>query len=162
MGGDIRRWILVDKYIDHPMVKKWDATKLDEVEDGTAKQIYASHLLEHLPHTQTEDILRLWHRKMTDKGLLTINVPNLVWAAGQLIRLANGQPLNGYYYEFEGEHGLLSVFYGSQSHEGEHHHAGFTNEYLRELLERVGFKDISIVETIDTHDMGVLLANARK
>jgi len=162
MGGDIRRWILVDKYVDHPMVKKWDATKLDEVKDGTAKQIYASHLLEHLPHIHIEDILRLWHKKMTSKGLLTINVPDLTWAAGQLIRYSNKQPLAGYYYEFEGEHGLLSIFYGSQSHEGEYHKAGFTKDYLEELLERVGFEDITIVETIDAHDMGVLIATARK
>jgi len=162
MGGDLKGWILVDKYVDHPMIKKWDATKLDEVEDETAKQIYASHLLEHISHTKTEDVLKLWYRKMTNNGLLTINVPDLVWAAAQLLRYANGQPLNGYYYEFEGEHGLQSVFYGSHSHEGEHHHAGFTSDSLRELLGKVGFKEISIVEEIDAHDMGVLIATARK
>ena len=162
MGGDLSGWILVDKYVQHEMIKNWDATKLDEVEDKTADHIYASHLLEHIPHTDTERVLQLWHQKLVPGGKLTINVPDLVWACSQLLRLEAGQPLVGYYYEFQGEHGLQSVFYGSQSHEGEHHHAGFTETSVLQTLTKVGFIDIEISAEIDAHDMGVLIATARK
>jgi hypothetical protein len=161
MGGDIRSWILVDKYVQHPMIKNWDATVLDEVEDGSAEHIYASHLLEHLPHTEIRDILALWKRKLTPDGRLTINVPDLVWGCSQVLRYASGQILSGYFYEFDGEHGLLSVLYGSEAHEGEYHKTGFVDRYLEELLEDVGFTDIKITAEEDAHSMGVLIATAR-
>ena len=162
MGPNLREWILVDKYVTHPMIKNWDATKLDEVEDESAEHIYASHLLEHLPYTEIKDILALWKRKLAPGGLLTINVPDLAWGCAQVLRYASGQMLSGYFYEFDGEHGLLSVLYGSEAHEGEFHKAGFVDRYLEELLVELGFEDIKITAEEDAHNMGVLIATARK
>lgn len=162
MGGDLRDWILVDKYVTHPMIKNWDATTLEEVEDESVSHIYASHLLEHISHTKTDEVLKLWQRKLIPGGKLTINVPDLVWACSKLLKLESGQMLDGYYYQFQGEHGLQSVFYGSQSHEGEHHHAGFTETSLFTTLDDLGFVNIAVTAEMDAHDMGVVIATARK
>ncbi len=161
--GDLKEWVLVDKYVKHPMIKNWDALVLDEVKDGTVNHIYASHLLEHLPQVEIEEVLAMWYRKLMSLGKVTINVPDLEWACAELLRYTNTQPLRGdYYYELEGEHGLMSIFYGAQSHEGEFHKAGFVEENLGTVLSKVGFKNIIIDHFVDAHDMGVLLAMGTK
>ena len=160
--GNPDDWTWVDYYIDHPKVKKWDASRLDEVEDGTIEKIYNSHLLEHLPQIHILQILQTWHRKLVAGGELIINVPDLLWACRQLTRLENGGILDGYFFDYDGEHGLMSIFYGAQSHEGEYHKAGFTKKLLNRLLVNAGFSDVDIIQTVDAHDMGVLIATCKK
>lgn len=160
--GNPDEWTWVDFYVDHPKVKKWDATKLDEVENNSVEAIYASHLLEHFPHTQIFHILSTWFRKLAPGGKIIINVPDLLWTARQLIKLEQGVALEGYYKTLEGVHGLLSIFYGSQSHEGEYHKAGFTANSLHEHLKNVGFSDINVWVQFDAHDMRVVIGEAIK
>ena len=159
--GDVSEWTLVDLYVKDPQIKNWDATKLDEVEDNSIEYIYASHLLEHIPHIQVKDVLKLWYSKLKEGGQLYINVPDLEWAADQLLLLRDNN-LNGYYHRFDTEHGLLSIFYGSQSHDGEYHKSGFTNKYLRELLKEIGFSEVRVKPDFDAHSMGVLIATGVK
>lgn len=130
--------------------------------DEIVEHIYASHLLEHFAHPDLQKILHVWWKKLKPGGKLTINVPDLAWAAKQLLRYDQGYLLDGYYNTMEGEHGLLSIFYGSQSHEGEYHKSGFTELFLKQLLEREGFKNITITKQFDAHDMGVLIAKGNK
>lgn len=158
--GNPDDWTWVDYYIDHPKVKKWDATLLTEVENGSCEAIYASHLLEHFPHVKMHEILSTWYRKLAPGGKLIVNVPDLLWTARQLVKYERGGMLDGYYNQFEGVHGLQSIFYGSQSHEGEYHKAGFTANSLHELLMNVGFEDIHTWTETDAHEMGVVLGEA--
>lgn len=159
---DLDDWVWVDKYIDHPRVKSWDATILEEVEDGSVEQIYASHLLEHIEHARVVDVLKLWYRKLALGGTITLNVPDLEWAAKQIVKYTQGAFLDGYYNQWEGEHGLMSIIYGSQSHEGEYHKSGFSSGYLWTLLLQAGFKNITTNSTFDAHDMGVVMAKGEK
>jgi hypothetical protein len=160
--GRPEEWTFVDLYVYEPHIKNWDAKTLDEVPDGSVSQIYSSHLLEHFSHREIEDILHVWKDKLEDGGKIILNVPDLAWAAHQVITYENGQPLDGYFHEFGGEHGLLSVVYGSHSHEGEHHEGGFVKTYLEELLSKVGFKDVSVEKIYEAHQMGCLIARAQK
>lgn len=160
--GDISEWTLVDKFVQDPKIQNWDATVLDEVEPNSCDTLYSSHLLEHFPHTQTLSILKVWKNKLKTGGELILNVPDLDWACLQILRYGSGQKLDGYYHQWQGEHGLLSVVFGSQSHEGEFHKAGFTKQSLTELLEDAGFVDISITKEFEAHDMGCLIARAKK
>lgn len=157
----LSEWTLVDYYVDDPDIKKWKAEDL-QVEDGSVDEIYNSHLLEHLSHVQVPTVLKHWYNKLKAGGKLTINVPNLVWAAKQLYHYSQGKLLDGYYNRFDGEHGLISIFYGSQSHEGEYHKSGYTHDYLVKLLLEAGFKDIEVRSEFDAHDMGVLIATCTK
>lgn len=160
--GDVSTWTLVDKFVSDPSIKNWDATTLEEVSDNSCEQIYASHLLEHIPHVDVPGILNIWYRKIKSGGKLTINVPDLSWAAMTLIEYDLGKELNGYYDRFEGEHGLQSIFYGSQSHKGEFHKSGYIRESVLDLLEKAGFSKISIEQVVDAHDMGVIIATGEK
>lgn len=159
---DLDSWTWVDLYVDHPQVKKWDATKLSEVMDNSVEKIYASHLLEHFPHVQVPQILKTWYSKLKTDGRIYINVPDLAWASHQLYKLSQGALLDGYYNQFGGEHGLQEIFYGSEAHEGEYHKSGYISSYLNQLLTEAGFKDIKILELEDAHDMGVLFAEGVK
>lgn len=159
---DFANWQLVDFYVNHPEVFKMDAKTLDKVPDDYLEHIYASHLLEHIPHTELYDVLTVWRKKLGTGGMLTINVPDLTWVARQILKFENGQILTGVYCDFEGDRGLQSILYGTHAHEGERHQAGFTRRSLYEWLEGMGFKNIKIEEWEDAHDMGVLLATCKK
>jgi len=159
--GNPDEWEWVDLYVEHLKIKKWDATALP-VEDNSVKKIYASHLLEHISHTIAPTVIRHWYNKLEGGGEVIINVPDLVWAARALISYTQGKSLSPYYNQFVGEHGLLNIFYGSQSHEGEYHKSGYTEDYLYMLLHNLGFREINIESTFDAHDMGVLIARGYK
>ena len=160
--SDYENWQLVDLYIDHPEVLKMDATKLEGVEDNFLEHIYASHLLEHISHRDLVPVLELWYKKLKPGGLLTINVPDLEWAAKQILKFESGQLLTGVYTDFEGNNGLQSIIYGTHAHEGEHHQAGFTRTSLIELLDGVGFKNIKVERVVEAHDMGCLISRCHK
>lgn len=160
--GIPEEWTFVDLYVKEPHIKNWDATKLDEIKDSSVEKIYSSHLLEHFSHIQVESILKIWYSKLEEDGAMIVNVPDLAWGASQILNYENGKPLDGYFYDFAGEHGLLSVIYGSHSTEGEHHQGGFVKSYLEELLQRVGFKEVSVERIYDAHDMGCLIARGKK
>lgn len=159
--GDPDSWEWVDLYVKHPRIKNWKAEELP-LDDNSVDEIYNSHLLEHLSHVQVPTILKHWYNKLKAGGKLTINCPDLVWAAKQLYHYSQGKLLDGYYNRFDGEHGLISIFYGSQSHEGEYHKSGYTHDYLVKLLLEAGFKDIEVRSEFDAHDMGVLIATCTK
>lgn len=152
--SDLDSFIWVDKYIDHPQVKKWDALDL-QVDDNSSEIIYASHLLEHIEHDKIPYLLSHWKSKLKNGGQIVINVPDLEWCAKQLIKYEQGYLLDGYYNTFAGEHGLLSILYGSQTHDGEYHKGGFTKSYLESL-------SFTVEKQFDAHDMGVLIARAVK
>jgi predicted SAM-dependent methyltransferase len=154
MFPDLDKFVWVDKYMDHPRIIKWDAEHL-EVADNSVEVIYASHLLEHIEHDRILALLDHWKQKLQAGGEIVVNVPDLCWAAKQIIKYENGYLLDGYYNTFSGEHGVLSILYGSQTHEGEYHKGGFTKRYLEDL----GFK---VEEDFDAHDMMVLIGRFTK
>jgi len=160
--SDYANWQLVDFYINHPDVLKMDAKTLDLVPDGYLEHIYASHLLEHIPHNELYDVFTVWKDKLMPGGTLTINVPDLAWTARQIIKFENGQILTGVYSDFEGDRGLQSIVYGTHAHAGEHHQSGFTRRSLYEWLDGMGFKKIKIEEIVEAHDMGCLIAQCIK
>ena len=155
-------WVYVDKYVKDKDIRMWDATQLNEVKDGSIEVIYASHLLEHFPHTRVPRILKLWKEKLIHNGTLILNVPDMLWVAERTIKYALGHELEGYYNQWEGEHGLQSVLYGSQSHKGEHHKSGYLKETLEKLLKDTEFREIEVYGTEDAHDMGVLISRCKK
>src|SRR5258708_29245418 len=88
---NIDEWILVDKFIKEPGIENWDATDLDKIGDLTMEVIYASHLLEHIPHPLVPAALYHWFRKLKIGGELILNVPDMKWLARQISK-----------YEFSG------------------------------------------------------------
>lgn len=159
---DFENWQLIDLYVKHPDIINMDATDL-QYEDNFLEHIYASHLLEHLPHRNTEKILTHWYNKLKQGGRLTLNVPDMEWTAREIIKFSNYEPLTSNVYTiFEGNNGLQSILYGTQSHDGEYHKAAFTERSIKELLEKTKFKNVVVDRFYDGHDMGIIFVNAIK
>ena len=161
--GDVNEWTFVDKYVTFPGYKQWDAMKLDEVPNGSVEKIYNSHLLEHLPHPQVPTVLKVWYDKLQSGGELIINVPDLEWLCEQLLNYIHGGVIESrHYVQFSGDNGLVSCFYGTQSHEGEYHKSGYYKAQIEELLKEAGFVNISVVKKHEAHDMGCLIVHCNK
>ena len=152
-------WTLIDLYVDHPSVVKMDARKLEYPDKSVAK-IYTSHLLEHFGLWEIEPILKEWNRVLVQGGQLILNVPDMEWAAYELISLQAGNPPKSPVFNTEKK--IMEIFYGNQDHEGEFHKSGYTVNSLTQYLESCGFGDIKIKQIYEAHEMGCLISTAIK
>ena len=94
-----------------------------------------AHVLEHIPWTQTEGVLRTIHGWMAPGGQLQITVPDM----GQIM-------LNP-------PRDWVRYVYGSQHRPGEAHLAGFTIDSLRHHLGNAGFTSTELFARYSTHQM---------
>mgnify|MGYP001590904132 CR=1 FL=1 len=163
MKGEGDGWVFVDKYLIRPGWVKMDAAKLT-YGDNSVDMIYASHLLEHIPHRQTLSTLQNWYRVLKVNGKVIINVPNFEWACDYFLEKQKNPDYwdvrdKKYYFTKDK---LLEIFYGGQDSEGEYHHNGFTIDKLEYNLCKAGFVNISIQKIWDAHDMECIFAEAYK
>jgi predicted SAM-dependent methyltransferase len=171
--GPFEEWLFVDKHVPSSAstaIRNWDARAIPLV-PGTVDTIYSSHLLEHLPARAVAPALAHWRALLKPGGVLHLNVPDLEWACERFLRLLlhergrASQPDAPLYFnsaiDYAGDRSMLAVFYGTQSHEGEHHHTGFTRESLRQLLHASRFHVDRVEQVVEAHDMGCLIAIAK-
>lgn len=153
-------WVISDKYTTGTNVKNIDATDLSEFADNSISKIYHSHLWEHLSYKESEVALKEWFRVLKSGGTLTVNVPDMEWAARELVRLVDMQMPKSPVFDTQKK--LMEVIYGNQDHVGEFHKTGFTKDVLEETLADMGFVNIKIEKVYEAHEMGILLAIAEK
>jgi predicted SAM-dependent methyltransferase len=173
--GPAEEWLFVDKFIPRQLedrIRNWDARAIPLV-PGTVDTIYSSHLLEHLPARTVAPTLAHWRALLKPGGVLHLNVPDLEWACERFLALLAGErglnllgvPKEPTYYsktiDYTDDRSMLAVIFGTQSHEGEHHHTGFTGESLRGLLHASRFLVDSVERVVEAHDMGCLIAIAK-
>lgn len=109
-----------------------DISDLSMFESGSVGEIYASHVLEHFPHTKTLDVLKEWARVLTPGGILYVAVPDFKRAV-----------------EIYQKHGFCSwvqnFLMGDQGYKTAFHYAIFDEKKLREQLILAGFSEASRV-----------------
>lgn len=98
--------------------------------DGSAAEVLALDILEHVPSFRTQGLLREWHRVLAPGGRLTCRVPNLA-VLGLL--LARGENLAQVIENVYGGHR-----WGPEGAYDAHHH-GFTPATFVQELSRAGF-----------------------
>ena len=152
-------WTLIDLFVTAPGIVKMDARKLD-YEDESVDEIYNSHLLEHLGLKEVTPTLKEWYRVLKKKGKLTINVPDMEYAAVELVRLALGDKPKSKVFDTPAK--IMEIIYGNQDHEGEFHKCGFTREIIADKLMEAGFKIKKLDQVYEAHDMGCLIVEAIK
>lgn len=111
-----------------------DVSRLDSVESESVEEIYASHILEHFPHTKTLDVLREWYRVLIPGGELKVAVPD--FAMTMAVVYHNGG-LNDW---------AVNYLWGDQAYDSAFHYAGFDEARLTQLLEAAGFAGVDRVE----------------
>ncbi len=94
---------------------------------GQFDAIMASHILEHLERTEAVGTVKHWASFLKGDGEIYIFVPDLVWAAEQLIRQRVTIQV------------LMHIYGGGQGHQDQHRW-GYTMLLLRSLLHQAGLQ----------------------
>lgn len=109
-------------------VKKlpFDKNELDEV--------YAAHLLEHFEdETLEKELLPYWYSLIKINGKIRIIVPNIGEMAKQY---SDGKIPFSQFKE---------IVFGGQEYSGNYHYTMFDEDKLKSLLEKVGFKKVTVI-----------------
>lgn len=119
--------------------------------------IYASHSLEHFPHSQTKQVLTEWFRVLKKGGVLRLSVPDF----DLLVKIYEQ---NSYDVEL-----ILHPLMGSQNYRYNFHMTAFNSKYLSKLLKSVGFQlvqpwepGISEETTFNDFSVGKLPVNEKE
>lgn len=116
-----------------------DISDLSRFEDGSVGEIYASHILEHFPSTQTLSVLKEWARVLAPGGILYVAVPDFKRTV-----------------EIYLKHGLINwvqnFLMGDQGYKTAFHYALFDEKRLRSLLLEAGFTEASAVDVFPVGD----------
>lgn len=86
--------------------------------------VYSSHVLEHFKKEESLPLLTEWTRVLKPSGELQLFVPNLEWAALQIV--------HGICDEF-----VLNCIFGRQEYPEDYHHTGFTPDRIKHLLSQL-------------------------
>lgn len=107
-------------------------------DDRTFDLVSTRHVLEHFPWDEGPDLVREWTRILKVGGELRVNVPNLAYAAQEILKADHDPDYDAGLYP-------LWQVYGKQvGNPGEVHRTGFTKHGLRRLLEHCGLTDVTV------------------
>lgn len=107
----------------------WDLPKY--IDAGSLEEIQITHVLEHFPLADTIAALHLMWGLLDEAGKIYIEVPNFKWHAEMILKDPTDRQ-------------IVEYAYGGQLNKWDFHYNGFTPEILKEDLEEVGFKVISL------------------
>ena len=101
-----------------------EAYPLSDYADGSVDEVYASHVLEHFPHADAQDVLNEWVRVLRPGGKLSVAVPD--WD-----RIVEA-------YQHGCNFSLEQVVYGGHVDENDVHHSMYNASGLRIMMRRAG------------------------
>jgi predicted SAM-dependent methyltransferase len=133
-------WVNVDIGIDDPRVTSGDVRNLDPIaDDGTVSQIYACHVLEHVPRADEIPVLAHWCRKLRPGGACLIAVPDFNFLVAEYVRaLGSGEA----WWTKTIIDPLMGGFADGSHDEHNHHHSPFDFIFLEHLMTEAGFVEI--------------------
>jgi predicted SAM-dependent methyltransferase len=126
-GYDHREGFLnVDLHEFHNPDLLADVTKLDMLPDGIYEEIIAQDVLEHLPRTETVNVLREWSRLLRVGGRLHLRVPSVIDLA-ELMKKPEHQNIAQ-------QELFVQCLFGTQAYTEDTHYTTFTEPLLRHYL----------------------------
>ena len=115
-----------------------DISDLNQFENSSIEEIYASHVLEHVPKDKIETTLKGIRRVLKDGGKFYISVPDL----DILFHSFRSTLLN-----IEVKKHILAMVFGGQDDKYDFHYYGYNFEVLEHYLKSTGFNVITKVES---------------
>jgi len=152
IGGRERKdgWKILDAESRQEVDFVGDIRDLSAFRDESCAEVYASHVLEHVPPQDILPVLNGIHRILVPGGSLYLSVPDL----DTLVWLFSSPILN----KAEKFH-VMRMMFGGQIDEHDLHRIGLNFDFLTDYLSDVGFSSLEHVETFglfeDTSEMVV-------
>jgi predicted SAM-dependent methyltransferase len=145
LGGELRSpgWIVINPKDGAHVDIKGDHRKLAAFPRGSVRQIYASHVVEHLPPHDLGVAMDLMKSTLEPGGQLMVSVPDLLTLC-QLFADPSASSDERFM--------LMRMMYGGHLDEYDVHHTGFDENGLRGLLEEEGYVNIKRVEEFQLFD----------
>lgn len=129
-----------------------DIASLPGIKPDSIKQIYSCHSLEHFSTKDIPVILKRWYEVLNRGGALRISVPDL----DAITRIYQN---NLSHFQVRGNQPWIALFYGGQKDSYDFHKTGFNFQYLKNLLEDIGFVNIARYPN-DPHFIDGLIDNS--
>ena len=126
-------WINVDRWSPDRKDLAADVSALP-FRPGGVDEIFASHVIEHLPRMGAPRVLAHWVQLLRPGGKLAVECPDLEQVCRQFLN-ADERHRQGWW---------IYVLYGLQHHRGEFHLNNFTPASLKAVLEQAGLVDIRL------------------
>lgn len=101
----------------------------DVFSDRVADEVYACHILEHIPRCKTLSVLSEWNRVLKEGGLLRVCVPDFQAVVKQYQQTRNLSELEG-------------ILNGGQRDQLDYHQMTFDLPLLQCFLEDAGFNNV--------------------
>lgn len=151
-GGMVTQgFISVDRFTQADI--KDDITSLSSFTDKSVDQVNTTHVLEHLPNDQIKPAMRSVYRILKPGGMWTIEVPDFPWVLQDFLNTPEPKRWGW----------KLQTVFGLQSHPGEFHQTGFSQERLGRLLVNAGFTHVKTsIHFSKRHSQQVIRATALK
>ncbi len=145
-GWGIVKVMTVNLYDEADLVD--DAAKLGKIEDASLEGIYSSHLIEHFWWWETDDVLKLWLRKLKPRGRIEIRCPDMEYIFRKWHENRNDKKINFVWEDivFHNVYGAaVEPWHRFYKEEGQRHRNLMTEDRLTEALEHAGFGRIKRV-----------------
>jgi len=151
------------KNVDHRALKNVDivddAFLLSTIKENSIEEILASHILEHACFDRTEDTLRRWRKVLAPGGRLWVAVPNFKLVFTEHLDNYRAGEISWEYFNSRifGNAKVARNMYGEETleemdgiykYEMAFHRAVFTEDMLKGMMEKSGFKKVKIINNI--------------
>lgn len=140
----------IEGFINLDMDKTQNADVIADAEHLPYKKetfdiVYASHIIEHFPHTKTEKVLREWKRVLTKGGELYLSQPDLKKII-DIVYLQKHKTMK-YLGNCRLKY-LRHILWGDQGGKFQYHYVCYDYEMIKEILKKVGFSKITQVDSL--------------
>lgn len=119
-----------------------DISDLSQFASESFQEIYASHVLEHVPQAKFVQTLRGLHRTLKMGGALMISIPDLDTLCGHFTQLAGTN-------NTEARIHVMRMIFGGQADSHDFHYIGLSFDILAKFAGESGFRTMKRVRAFD-------------
>lgn len=120
-----------------------DISDLSQFATESIDEIYASHVVEHIPHSKVLPTLEGIHRVLKTGGKLYISVPDMDILSHMFINPQT--PLQEKFH-------VMKMMFGGQTDEFDFHYFGWNEAFLKFFLEQAKFSAAGRVDSFGLFD----------
>ena len=115
-----------------------DISDLRQFEDNSIDEIYASHVIEHVPQKKIKQTFEGIFRVLNQNGKIYISVPDMDILC--TIFIDPKAPIKV-------KHHVMRMMFGGQTDDFDFHYYGWNIEFMKNTLSAVGFKKLERVKS---------------